>query len=275
MELRLNILFSLILHAMIIIAVFAVSVSVGDTTERLRTDYLTVSLFKETTGTTSMLSQKTKKDEDKISSVIIKREATKQSPSPLPPPRGGRVRVGVFTEETASPELVLSNKTRFFANVQNDKDEEARNDNPIYHSLLNTTSEISKDTTTSSGQYSGKSEETTLSRNTGFSMIKSSHHGNTNNPYALIRSAIEKARTYPFLARKNRIEGTVITGFTINSKGYPQDIKIEKSSGSEILDSAAIKIVMKAAPFPAVDGEIAVPISFKLTGYTSSYISSR
>jgi protein TonB len=92
----------------------------------------------------------------------------------------------------------------------------------------------------------------------------------TDSIYAFIRSAIEKVKTYPSLARKKKIEGTVITGFTINSKGYPQHIKVEKSSGSEILDSAAIKIVMKAAPFPEVDDEIVIPITFKIMDYSSS-----
>jgi TonB family protein len=308
MELRRNILFSLVLHTMIILSAFAVSVSVGDMTERLHTDYLTVSLFKELTGTTSITHKSTKKDEYKISSVIVKRE-------------------GMDKEEIALPELALSNKTRFFANSQNDKSEETVSKN----------SSDKVDITISANHHAGISEETKISHSnlkenesnppkspsiplwkrdnppkspfikgglegdfkmgmgglpeqnsasqnvdksqSGDEILESTKRragkGNTSNPYVLIRAAIEKARTYPFLARKKRIEGTVVIDFTINGKGYPQDIEIGKSSGSEILDSAAIKIVMKAAPFPAVDGEIAVPISFKLTGYPPSYISSR
>ncbi|OHE61312.1 MAG: hypothetical protein A2Z47_14805 [Thermodesulfovibrio sp. RBG_19FT_COMBO_42_12] len=269
MELRRNILFSLFFHTMIILSAFAVSVSVGDMTEHLRTDYLTVSLSKEMTGTSSV-----------------------NSPLPVP-----------------------DNKTRFLANVQNDKSEETASKNSsdkvditisanqhagiseetnISHSTLKenesnhplTLLDPSLSTLSKGGikeGMGGLQEQNSVSENTGKSqsgdeILKSTKRkaGKGNiSPYDLIRSAIEKARTYPFLARKKRIEGTVITNFTINSKGYPQDIKIEKSSGSEILDSAAIKIVMKAAPFPAVDGEIAVPISFKLTCYPPSYISSR
>jgi protein TonB len=97
-----------------------------------------------------------------------------------------------------------------------------------------------------------------------------SHKGDAISLYSRIRAAIEKVKIYPFLARKKRIEGTVITGFTITNKGYPQDIKIARSSGSEILDSAAVKIVIKAAPFPEVNGKIVVPITFKLTDSTLS-----
>jgi TonB family protein len=89
--------------------------------------------------------------------------------------------------------------------------------------------------------------------------------GQIKDYYALITAAIEKAKTYPFLARKKKIEGTVIAAFRINAKGYPQDINIRKSSGFEILDSAAMKIVTKAAPFPHVVEPVEIPITFRIT----------
>jgi TonB family protein len=89
--------------------------------------------------------------------------------------------------------------------------------------------------------------------------------GQKKDYYALITAAIEKAKTYPFLARKKKIEGTVIAAFSINAKGYPQDINIRKSSGFEILDSTAMKIVIKAAPFPRVAEPVEIPITFRIT----------
>jgi len=94
---------------------------------------------------------------------------------------------------------------------------------------------------------------------------KQGNTGQIKDYYALITAAIEKAKTYPFLARKKKIEGTVIASFRINAKGYPQDINIRKSSGFEILDSAAKKIVTKAAPFPHVVEPIEIPITFRIT----------
>jgi TonB family protein len=88
--------------------------------------------------------------------------------------------------------------------------------------------------------------------------------GQKKGYYALITAAIEKAKTYPFLARKKKIEGTVIAAFRINAKGYPKDINIRKSSGFEILDSAAMKIVTKAAPFPYVVEPVEIPITFRI-----------
>ena len=108
----------------------------------------------------------------------------------------------------------------------------------------------------------------------GYSGVKrkSESTGTTSDEdrYSLIRAAISRAKIYPLLARKRKIEGAVVTGFRIDEKGRPQDLKIEKSSGYEILDSAALKIVTKAAPFPKVNGEITVPITFKLTDLSSS-----
>lgn len=82
----------------------------------------------------------------------------------------------------------------------------------------------------------------------------------------IIRAAIEKAKNYPPLAKKRGIEGTAATEFTINSRGYPENIRIVRSSGSDILDTAAKNTVLKASPFPFVNGGIEVPITFRLTG---------
>lgn len=80
----------------------------------------------------------------------------------------------------------------------------------------------------------------------------------------MIRSAIEKAKNYPPLARKRGIEGTATAEFTINSRGLPENIRILKSSGSDLLDMAAKSTVLRASPFPPINGGIEVPITFKI-----------
>lgn len=82
--------------------------------------------------------------------------------------------------------------------------------------------------------------------------------------YAFIRSAIEQAKNYPLLARKRGFEGTVIVSFKIDEMGLPQDIKILKSSGYQILDDEVTKILRKASPFPELKEEIVIPITFRL-----------
>jgi TonB family protein len=87
---------------------------------------------------------------------------------------------------------------------------------------------------------------------------------NNKGLYALIRSAIERAKSYPLLAIKRRMEGTVLVSFKIDRKGFPGDIKIIKSSGYQILDKEVQKMLRKASPLPELSGEIIIPITFKL-----------
>jgi protein TonB len=79
-----------------------------------------------------------------------------------------------------------------------------------------------------------------------------------------IRTAIERAKSYPPLARKRGIEGTVTAEFTINTSGYPENIRIVRSSGHDILDDAARKTLLRASPYPPVKGTLEVPITFRI-----------
>jgi TonB family protein len=80
----------------------------------------------------------------------------------------------------------------------------------------------------------------------------------------LIGNAIKKAKTYPALARRRGIEGTVYVSFRIGPEGEPSDITILKSSGFTILDAATVDVVKKAAPFPYIENRIEVPVAYKL-----------
>jgi protein TonB len=84
------------------------------------------------------------------------------------------------------------------------------------------------------------------------------------DPLRTIQKAIEKAKHYPYLAKKRGIEGTVTTVFTINQAGNPEQIRIIRSSGSRLLDSAAQKTIRAASPFPRVTGAIEIAISYRL-----------
>ena len=79
-----------------------------------------------------------------------------------------------------------------------------------------------------------------------------------------IQELIERTKIYPPLARKRKQEGTVIVQFAIDTKGLPRDVRIIRSAGFTLLDSAARDIITKAAPFPHVKGAIEVPITFRL-----------
>jgi len=91
-----------------------------------------------------------------------------------------------------------------------------------------------------------------------------------NDSYRAIRTLLEKAKSYPLLARERGMEGTVFVSFVIGSRGLPQDVKIMKSSGYQILDEEVKKMLRKASPFPELRGEIIIPIIFKLTDSISN-----
>lgn len=261
MSIRQNIFLSIIIHTMIITSVFIVVSSARDTACRVPESYMVVSLFKEMAGITSITSQNKKISEDKI------------PPPPFSPPQGGRVREAVYMDKIASPEPTLSRTSaspRLMSGLAMTS-EGARNDTPANPSDNDVIPGSSKASTAISvSRITGQipSEEFMAKSQSGDKILDNTKGGSgkdgADSIYAFIRSAIEKAKTYPFLARKKGIEGTVITVFTINSQGYPKNVRVEKSSGSEILDSAALNIIAKAAPFPRVDEHIVIPITFSL-----------
>ena len=60
------------------------------------------------------------------------------------------------------------------------------------------------------------------------------------------------------------MEGTVYVSFRINESGRPDEIEIKKSSGHSILDSATVKVIKKAAPYPYIKSRVEVPVAYKL-----------
>jgi periplasmic protein TonB len=82
--------------------------------------------------------------------------------------------------------------------------------------------------------------------------------------WALLAAAIERTKNYPRLARERGIEGVVRLRFRLNSSGTVEKIEIVQSSGSEILDSASISAVYRAAPMPYVNGWVEIPMKYVL-----------
>lgn len=80
----------------------------------------------------------------------------------------------------------------------------------------------------------------------------------------VIRDKIERAKVYPRMARHQGLEGKTTLRFKINSQGQVEKVEIVESSGSSLLDSAAISAVRQAAPFPYVPGWLLLPILFEL-----------
>ena len=72
------------------------------------------------------------------------------------------------------------------------------------------------------------------------------------------RNHIEKVGNlnYPAAARRLNLHGEVLLLVAINADGTLRETQVRKSSGSKILDEAAIRIVKLAAPFQPLPSEI-------------------
>ncbi len=64
---------------------------------------------------------------------------------------------------------------------------------------------------------------------------------------ALVKMRLSEAKTYPYRARRLRREGTVTLQFLIDAHGRTGQVKLVTSSGTQLLDNAAIQLV-KAIP---------------------------
>lgn len=91
----------------------------------------------------------------------------------------------------------------------------------------------------------------------------SSRRGN-DQLLAEIRALIEAAKHYPLMARRRGLEGTSSVSFHINEDGSIAQLTLRHSSGSAILDDAALKTIERAAPFPAYPEPIQIGIRFAL-----------
>jgi protein TonB len=71
---------------------------------------------------------------------------------------------------------------------------------------------------------------------------------------------------YPQDAKKQGVTGTATVAFTIGGGGQVSRVRIDRSSGSQHLDEAALSAVRRAAPFPPppAPANIAIPLVFGL-----------
>ncbi|MDV7211236.1 energy transducer TonB, partial [Azotobacter beijerinckii] len=78
------------------------------------------------------------------------------------------------------------------------------------------------------------------------------------------------APEYPAIAQRRGWEGSVLLRVHVLARGTPSEIQVQKSSGRDLLDEAAVKAVRRWSFVPAKRGEVAqdgwvsVPIDFKL-----------
>lgn len=81
---------------------------------------------------------------------------------------------------------------------------------------------------------------------------------------AILRDAIQSRIAYPDEAIRRGLEGEVLLHIRVSKGGRPGEIRVARSSGARILDEAARRGVIRAAPLPSAPGWIEVPVRFLL-----------
>lgn len=91
------------------------------------------------------------------------------------------------------------------------------------------------------------------------------------------RRKVEKIGTlnYPEEAKSRKIAGNLILDVAINANGTIRNVEILKSSGKAVLDSAALRIIHQAAPFPPFSSEIRKEIEVLHITRTWEFVDSR
>ena len=79
-----------------------------------------------------------------------------------------------------------------------------------------------------------------------------------------LRRAVDSQTRYPSLALRRRLTGTTVVGFALASDGTLAETTVLVSSGSALLDDAALTAVRNAGPFPAGGCRFELPVNFRL-----------
>ncbi|BFM06451.1 energy transducer TonB [Halioxenophilus aromaticivorans] len=95
--------------------------------------------------------------------------------------------------------------------------------------------------------------------------------GDYKNYYSKLMAWLNRHKTYPKQAKKNKKQGVVTVRFTIARDGTILSKKLEKSSGVSELDNAALAMLDKASPVPKIPKKInkekltvVIPIEYSL-----------
>ncbi len=88
----------------------------------------------------------------------------------------------------------------------------------------------------------------------------------------LIKDQLKKHQRYPPAARRRGVEGAAVVRFVIARDGSLVNKQLVESSGSRHLDAAALRLLSRAAPYPALPEDLAtdlleiqLPIEYRIT----------
>lgn len=78
---------------------------------------------------------------------------------------------------------------------------------------------------------------------------------------------------YPEAARRNKLYGSLVLTVSINADGTVESVQIDRSSGSRVLDAAAVRIVEMAAPYAPFPEEMRSKVD--ILGITRTWTFTR
>ncbi|MCS7149545.1 MAG: energy transducer TonB [Caldimicrobium sp.] len=147
----------------------------------------------------------------------------------------------------SNPEI----KTSFFSEGKTSPSIEGASNTPSEPTLLVKTRGSSKPTF--------HQEETSSLATLGETYLKAK--------FSVISEIIKRHLSYPPLARRMGWQGNLIVSFILTPKGEIKDIRIEKSSGYELLDRNTLEVLKKTYsyfPLPPVEVRVRLPVVYKL-----------
>ena len=95
--------------------------------------------------------------------------------------------------------------------------------------------------------------------------------GNPKDYFSLLIAWLNRHKDYPPAVKKKKQQGTVVLAFSINRSGEVLTSRVQQSSGHLLLDQAALDMLARANPLPAMPDSmprqrlrLAVPIEYLL-----------
>lgn len=95
--------------------------------------------------------------------------------------------------------------------------------------------------------------------------------GNPQDYFSLLIAWLNQHKDYPPAVKKKKQQGTVVLAFSIDRSGTVLTSRVQESSGYPLLDQAALDMLARANPLPAMPDSIprqslrlAVPIEYSL-----------
>ncbi|MCS7200155.1 MAG: energy transducer TonB [Caldimicrobium sp.] len=189
-------------------------------------------------------------------------------------------------EETASPQvptsILESSKVKTTAPLETERSSHSEAKLSSNPEIKTSSLSESKTTLSMEGAFNTPSEPTllvkTLEAKTQGASKSTSHQEEASSlatlgetylkaKFSVISDIIKRHLSYPPLARKMGWQGNLIISFTLTPKGEIKDIKVEKSSGYELLDRNTLEVLKKTYsyfPLPPVEVRVRLPVVYKL-----------